>query len=78
MWLTNDITKVPQHLRRQFLFDAMYQRGLKSNISNLLRDNPSCPHCGSCSVTPTTAPDGGQCEYRCDDCVKYFVDDSQE
>ena len=34
----------------------------------------SCPECGSYSVTPTTRPAQGQCEYRCDDCGHYFVD----
>mgnify|MGYP001570236386 FL=1 len=34
----------------------------------------SCPHCGSFSVTPTTAPKNDQCEYRCDDCGEYFIE----
>ncbi len=34
----------------------------------------SCPECGSYAITPTTKPGDGQCEYRCDDCGHYFVD----
>jgi len=37
----------------------------------------SCPNCGSYSVTPTTPPHDGKCEYRCDDCGEYFVDNAQ-
>ena len=37
-------------------------------------DKVSCPACGSYSVTPTTPPHDGKCEYRCDDCGEYFVD----
>jgi len=39
----------------------------------------SCLNCGSYSVTPTTPPDEtGQCEYWCDDCGEYFVDNAPE
>ena len=37
-----------------------------------------CPYCDSEDVWPVTEPDGnGQCEYRCNDCGEYFVDDAE-
>lgn len=37
----------------------------------------SCPECGSMACTSVSGPDeDGLCEYRCDDCGGYFVDDA--
>jgi len=41
-----------------------------------MTESASCPNCGSYSVTPTTPPHDGKCEYRCDDCGEYFVGDA--
>jgi len=41
-----------------------------------MTESANCPNCGSYSVTPTTPPYDGKCEYCCYDCGEYFVGDA--
>ncbi len=45
-------------------------------VKKVMPYTASCPECGSFGVNPTTRPVDGNCEYQCDDCGHYFVDDA--